>query len=310
MSAAARAQALQALHVPGDPLVLTNVWDAASARAVLSTGAPALASASHAIAAMRGLPDGGVIGLDAMLESVGWIVGEAGDVPVSADLESGYGDAGEAVRRAIAVGVVGANLEDGRAPRDEAVAAVRAAVAAGEAEGVPFVLNARTDAFVKGEGSPEDRLAEAMDRARAFAEAGAPSIFVPGAREAGDIEALVDACEGVPLSVIVGPGSLTRTELAEIGVARISVGPWSQRHVLDALAALAGRMTRGDGTMPEIDGSRSDAVANLVPNSPSSTGAMSSVSSSSTPAARAWRTVAAPPAMRTSPSPAAARARA
>ena len=251
-----RAERLRALHVPGDPLVVTNVWDAASARAVLSTGAPALASASHAIAAMRGLPDGGEIGLDAMLESVGWIVGEAGDVPVSADLESGYGDAGEAVRRAIAVGVVGANLEDRRAPRAEAVAAVRAAVEAADAEGVPFVLNARTDAFLLGDGSPEERLAEAMDRARAFAEAGARCIFTPGAKQSGDIEALVEACGDVPLSIIAVPGVPSRAELAELGVARISVGPWSQRHALDALAALAERMSTGEGTLPEITASR------------------------------------------------------
>lgn len=254
---AGRARALRALHVPGDPLVLTNVWDAASARAVLSTGAPALASASHAIAAMRGLPDGGEIGLDAMLESVGWIVGAAGDVPVTADLESGYGDAGEAARRAIAVGVVGMNLEDRRAPRDEAVAAVRAAVEAADAEGVPdFVVNARTDAFLLGDDAPEERLAEAMDRCRAFAEAGAGCLFVPGAREVGEVEALVDACEGVPLSVIALPGMPGRAELAAIGVARISVGPWSQRRALDALAELAGRMASGEGTLPPIDASR------------------------------------------------------
>ena len=254
---AARASALRALHVPGTPLVLTNVWDAASASAVLSTGAPALASASHAIAAMRGLPDGEAITLDAMLESVGWIVGVAGDVPVSADLEAGYGDAGEAVRRAIAVGVVGVNLEDRRAERSVAVGAVRAAVAAAEAEGVPdFVVNARTDAFLLGDDAPEERLAEAMDRCRAYAEAGAGCLFVPRATESGDIEALVDACEGVPLSVIALPGMPSRDELATIGVARISVGPWSQRHTLDALAALAERMTSGEGTLPAIDASR------------------------------------------------------
>jgi hypothetical protein len=127
-----------------------------------------------------------------MIDMVGRIAA-AVDIPVSADLESGYGDAGETVRRAIGVGIVGANLEDRMQPLPDAVAAVRAAVAAGEAEGVPFVLNARTDAFLRaGDRDPAEVLADAVERGRAFLAEGAACVFVPGKLDEAQVIALVE----------------------------------------------------------------------------------------------------------------------
>src|SRR3712207_13199 len=118
--------------------------------------------------------------VELMIDMCGRIA-SAVDLPVSADLEAGYGDAGETVRRAIGAGLVGANLEDEMRPLPEAVAAVWAAVAAGETEGIPFVLNARTDAYLKaGERDPKEVLADAVERGRAFLDEGAACVFVPG----------------------------------------------------------------------------------------------------------------------------------
>ena len=143
-----RARALLDLHTAPGILALANVWDVASARAVAGApGVRALATASHAIAATFGYEDGENIPLELHLDMVARITA-AVDLPVSMDLEAGYGDPGATARQAIAAGVVGGNLEDRNAPVDDAVAAVEAVLAAGRAAGVDFVLNARTDAFV------------------------------------------------------------------------------------------------------------------------------------------------------------------
>ena len=189
-----RAQILLELHEAPEILVLANVWDVVSAQVVAATeGVKALASASHSIAATFGYEDGENIPLELHLDMVRRIV-EAVELPVSMDLEAGYGDAGKTARRAIAIGAAGGNLEDEMMPLAEAVAAVAAVVRAGEAEGVPFVLNARTDAFLKAGDRPRGEvLAEAIERGRAFLEAGAPVVFVPGAVDRGEIEQLVAA---------------------------------------------------------------------------------------------------------------------
>ncbi len=166
MSNREKAETLLRLHTDPELLTVVNVWDVITATVVADLPATkALATASHSIAASYGYADGENIPVDTMIEAVGRIAA-AVSVPVSADLEGGYGDAGETVRKAIGVGVVGANLEDQMKPLDEAVAAVRAVVAAGEAEGVPFVLNARTDAFVKAGDRPQRRRRRRRDRAR------------------------------------------------------------------------------------------------------------------------------------------------
>src|SRR5687768_5222339 len=150
MTTADRASALLALHRAPEILTVVNVWDAISAKVVAETeGTRALATASHSIAATLGHPDGEKIPVAEMIDMCRRIV-EATDLPVTADLEGGYGDAPDTIRRAIGVGVVGANIEDQMKPVAEAAAQVEAIMAAAAAEGVPdFVLNARTDVYGK-----------------------------------------------------------------------------------------------------------------------------------------------------------------
>ncbi len=250
---AALATSFLELHRVPTLLTLVNVWDVASARVVAETpGTAALATASHSIAASLGYPDGEKIPLDEMLAAIARIVG-ATSLPVSADLEAGYGDPAVTVRRAIDLGVVGANIEDGMRPLAEAVRAVEDVMAAATDLGVPdFVLNARTDAFVRPEGrSPDECLDEAVVRCRAFLDAGAPVVFVPRVVERGHIERLVGELGPQRLTVIGIPGTLPLSELEALGVARVTYGPWSQRVALTALQQLTERALAGDGALPE-----------------------------------------------------------
>jgi 2-methylisocitrate lyase-like PEP mutase family enzyme len=245
-----KAAELLRLHTDSELLVVVNVWDVISAGVVASRpGCRAIATASHSIAATMGYPDGERIPVDLMIDMVGRIAA-AVDLPVTADLEGGYGDAGETVRKAIGVGVVGANIEDGMRPLPEAVAAVADVVRAGEAQGVPFVLNARTDAFLKaGDRDPAAVLAEAIERGRAFLDAGAACVFVPGRLDEPTVAALVEGIGQRRVSVINVPGSLPQARLAELGVARVSFGPWTQRAVLSRLSDLADDLLDG-GALP------------------------------------------------------------
>src|SRR3954453_14945308 len=182
------------LHQPPELLTLVNVWDVISARVVAAVdGTRALATASHSIAASYGYEDGENIPLDLMLEAVGRVV-QSTELPVSADLEGGYGDPAETVRRAIGLGIVGANIEDQMRPLAEAAANVEKIMKAAEAEGVEFVLNARTDAFVKGRDRDQaEVLADAVERGRAFLDAGAPVVSVPAKLERAQVATLVEA---------------------------------------------------------------------------------------------------------------------
>jgi 2-methylisocitrate lyase-like PEP mutase family enzyme len=251
VTTADKAAELLRLHTDPELLVVVNVWDVISATVVADVpGTKALATASHSIAATLGYPDGEQIPVDLMIDMVGRIAA-AVDLPVSADLEAGYGDAGETVRRAIGVGIVGANLEDQMKPLPEAVAAVAAVVKAGEAEGVPFVLNARTDAFLRAGGRDrKDVVADAVERGRAFLDAGAACVFVPGLLDEPTVTALVDGIGERRVSVINVPGSLPQARLAELGVARVSFGPWTQRATLTHLADLAADLYAG-GALPD-----------------------------------------------------------
>ncbi|MDQ1173528.1 2-methylisocitrate lyase-like PEP mutase family enzyme [Microbacterium testaceum] len=245
-----KAQAFAQLHTAPEILRVVNIWDVVSATAVAALPeTKALATAGHSIAATFGYEDGENIPLDVMLDMVGRIVA-AVDVPVTADLDSGFGNPGETTRRAIGVGVVGANVEDRVKPLAEAVAAVEAVIAAGEAEGVPFVLNARTDVFLKGADRPlDDKVADAVERGRAFLAAGATSVFVPGLLDAETTRRLVEGLGERRLSVIGVPGALTAAEYEALGVARISYGPQTQRVALTALQDLAIDLY-GDGVIP------------------------------------------------------------
>lgn len=245
-----RGAELRRLHEAAELLQVVNVWDAVSARTIAALPETrALATASHSIAASHGYEDGERIPLDLMLAAIGRIV-DATDLPVSADLEAGYGDAGATIRRAIGVGAVGANLEDANRPFDEAVAAVRAAVAAAEAEGTPFALNARTDVFLgANERTNEEKAREAIRRGRAFLDEGATCVFVPGRLDEATVEQLVGGLGPRKLSVIGVPGSLAPGRLQELGVARVSYGPWTQRLALTALQDAASALYAG-GVLP------------------------------------------------------------
>src|SRR6478735_4090977 len=245
-----KAQTLARLHAAPEILRVVNVWDAVSARTIAALPETrAIATAGHSIAATFGYPDG-EIPLEITLDMVGRIVEAVGDLPVTTDLDDGYGDAGEAVRRAIGKGVVGANVEDRLRPLDEAVATVEAIVAAGAAEGVPFVLNARTDAFARGGGRPvEESLADAIERGRAYLDAGADLVFVPGILDADITRRLVDGLGERKLSVIGLPGALTASEYEDLGVARISYGPMTQRVALTALQDVAQQLY-ANGVIP------------------------------------------------------------
>jgi 2-methylisocitrate lyase-like PEP mutase family enzyme len=244
-----RATALLALHTDPALLTLVNVWDVASARVVAqSPGTTAIATASHSVAATYGYEDGEHIPRDLMLEAVGRVV-DAVDLPVTADLEAGYGDAGETVRRAIALGVVGCNIEDQLKPVAEAAGVVASVMQAAAEEGVPdFVLNARTDAFLDaGDRDPVEVLDDAIERGRAFLDAGAPVVFVPGLLGEEQVVALVDAFGPRRLTMLPVPGCPPLPRLEELGVARVSFGPFPQQVALTALQEMVEGVARGEG---------------------------------------------------------------
>ena len=254
MSVSEKATTLLELHRAPELLTLVNVWDSISAKVVAQTpGTTALATASHSVAASWGYPDGERIPLDLMIEAVGRIAA-ATDLPVTADLEGGYGDPGETVRKAIGVGIVGANIEDQMRPLDEAVRGVEAVMAAARAEGVPdFVLNARTDAFARGQGRERaDVLADAVERGKAFLDAGAPVVFVPAVLSEEEIATLVDAFGERRLSTIGIPGNPSLARQQELGVARVSYGPLSQRVALTALQKLVEDVHAGGGVPADL----------------------------------------------------------
>jgi 2-methylisocitrate lyase-like PEP mutase family enzyme len=239
-----KAEELRRLHAAPEPLVLVNAWDAVSAKVVASAGAHAIATASWSIAAARGYADGENIPLELMLDGVA-IVARAVELPVTADLERGYGDAGATVARAIEAGAVGCNLEDndgagGLVAIDDHVAAVKAAREAGEAAGVPFVINARTDVYLSGDKD----LDHAVERARAYLGAGADCAFIPGVRDVPTLEALARGVRG-PISILAGPGSPPLAEIGRIGIARVSYGPGPLGVAMAALKRAAETLLSG-----------------------------------------------------------------
>jgi len=250
-----RAGALLALHA-GPGFVLPNAWDAGSARILEQVGFPAIATTSAGIAWSCGVPDGGALDRDTMLEHVGRIVAAVG-VPVTADLEAGYGDTaddvGRTVARAVEIGVVGCNLEDaGKAGLygiDEAsdrLAAARAAAPSGT-----FVLNARTDTYFAGTSG--DAFAETVERAVRYVEAGADCVFVPGVVEEDTIRRLAAAIP-VPLNVVAGLASLIDAPtLFSLGVKRVSLGGSLARAALSTLER-AGRELLDSGTLGFLEG--------------------------------------------------------
>ena len=241
-----RYETFAALHRPGDPVVLFNIWDAGSAVAVVGAGARAVATGSASVAGALGRRDGEGLPLDWALENARRIV-EAVEVPVTLDFEGGYAVEAEALRanaaRVRETGVVGLNFEDqvvgGEGLHAPEVQAARiAAIRAGAGE--RFWINARTDLFLKAapKDHDEDLVAAALDRAARYADAGGDSLFVPGLRDPGLIARVCERSP-LPVNVMVFPGMATRAELAALGVARISHGPFPWRAAMAGLTEAA-----------------------------------------------------------------------
>ncbi|WP_446219278.1 isocitrate lyase/PEP mutase family protein [Micromonospora sp. IBHARD004] len=253
-----RALHFRSLHVPGEPLVLVNAWDAASARIVAAAGARAVATTSAGVAWSLGAPDGDALGRGPAVDLVRRVVA-AVPLPVTADIESGYGDTVDevaaTVRAVVAAGAVGVNVEDARhdggAPlREVADQCARLAAVRGAADhaGVPLYVNARIDTFLRGAGGVEETLA----RAHAYLAAGADGVFVPGTVDPETVAALVAAIPA-PLNVLVGPGAPAVPELARLGVARISLGS-SVAEAAYAVARRAAEEAFGAGTYDALAG--------------------------------------------------------
>ncbi|WP_298520722.1 isocitrate lyase/phosphoenolpyruvate mutase family protein [uncultured Nocardioides sp.] len=237
-------------HGPG--FVLPNAWDPGSARILEQLGFPALATTSAGIAWACGVPDGGDLDLDTMLDHVRRIVAAVG-VPVTADLEAGYDDVARTVRRAVEAGAVGGNLEDqvggvlfGIDEAAERIAAARAAAPAGT-----FVLNARTDTYFGG--ATGDVFTETIERAARYVEAGADCVFVPAVDDEDTIRRLAAEIPA-PLNLVAGlSNAIPAPTLFSLGVKRVSLGGSIARAALTAVER-AGRELLETGTLDFLDG--------------------------------------------------------
>jgi 2-methylisocitrate lyase-like PEP mutase family enzyme len=270
-----RARAFKALHQTNRPLLLPNIWDAASARIVELEGASAIATTSAGVSWAQGHGDGQRLSRGEMIAAVRSIV-RAVRLPVTADIEGGYGtgsvqDVTDTVRAVLEAGVVGINLEDSPGCDDaplltaEAQAErIRAARAAALETDIDLFINARTDTYLLGVGAPEQRLAQTLRRAEVYLEAGADGIFVPGASDAETIAALVRGIPA-PLNVMLVPGLPVVADLERLGVARVSLGAAVVKVALEA-ARRAAREFLQRGAYSFSENSLPSSLANTMFN--------------------------------------------
>jgi 2-methylisocitrate lyase-like PEP mutase family enzyme len=259
-----RAARFLALHRGPGILLLCNVWDAASARIVEEAGFPAVATTSAGIANSLGFPDGEAVPFPDVVAAVRRIVA-AVRVPVSADIEAGFGqtpeETAESCRAIVEAGAVGVNLEDGTRGRDRLAPVslqcekIRAAKEAAADAGGGLVVNARTDAYLLAIGDLSTRFDETVRRSNAFRAAGADCLFVPGVADEETIGRLVRAIDG-PVNILAGPGSSPVASLARLGVARVSLGSGPMRATLGFLRRIARELLES-GTYTAIG---SDAI--------------------------------------------------
>ncbi|KOU27623.1 3-methyl-2-oxobutanoate hydroxymethyltransferase [Streptomyces sp. WM6373] len=225
---AAKATAFTALHTPTAPLALANAWDVASARIVEATGAPAVATTSAGVAWSLGSPDGDALARDRALDLIARVTA-AVSVPVTADIEGGFGTdpaaVGETVAGVIAAGAVGINIEDGTRDPAEQAERLAAARAAADSAGVPLYVNARVDTYLKGLGEPAARLDETLARAASYLRAGASGVFVPGVLDPATVAELAKGIDA-PLNILLGPDAPTVAACGALGVSRVSLGSW------------------------------------------------------------------------------------
>jgi 2-methylisocitrate lyase-like PEP mutase family enzyme len=248
MDQRAKGELFRQLHTGPEILVLPNAWDAISARVVEAEGFPAGATGSAGVAAVLGYPDGQRIPRKEMMFMVARMVA-AVNVPMTADVEAGYGDPAETACEVIAAGAVGMNFEDMvdhvLVPLPEQLNRIRAVQAAVKATGIPFVLNARTDIFLLKHGEEATRFDRTVERLNAFHDAGADCLFAPGVADAETIGRLAKAVKG-PLNILATVGTPRVSELKRLGVKRVSLGSGPSRVSLGALQRFA-RHLRDEG---------------------------------------------------------------
>jgi 2-methylisocitrate lyase-like PEP mutase family enzyme len=267
-----KATSFRGMHRGSKALLLPNVWDVASARVIEEAGFQAIATTSAGVAFSIGYPDGQQISREQMLARVGRIV-RAVQLPVTADVEAGYGsqpeDAARTARDVLQAGAVGMNLEDGtsdpahplvdRLLQEEKIHAVREAA---RKAGVELVLNARTDVYLLAVGAPESRYGEAILRARAYRDAGADCVFVPGLRDPETISRLVQEVE-CPVNILAGPGVPSVPDLERLGVARVSLGSGVMRATLGLVHQVAEEL-KSSGTYHALEKAPSYADVNQL----------------------------------------------
>ena len=248
---AEKAERFRKLHHGPQVLLLPNAWDVASARILEECGHPAIATSSAAVAYSLGYVDGQRISRDEMLEVAGRIA-RAADIPVTADLEAGYGttprDMADTVKAAIAAGIIGMNLEDVTGDDESTlvdlplqVEKIRAIREAAASAGVPFVLNARTDIYLIPIGPEATRFERTVERLRAYREAGADCLFAPGVYDLETMKKLVKAVEG-PLNILANPACPGVPEMEKAGVARVSAGSGIMRAAMGLVQRIGKEM--------------------------------------------------------------------
>ncbi|HEV2493161.1 MAG TPA: isocitrate lyase/phosphoenolpyruvate mutase family protein [Terriglobia bacterium] len=270
---AAQAAAFRQLHQGPHILVLPNAWDPGSARVFEALGFPAVATTSAGVANALGYPDGEHLPFDDLLTVVRWITRTV-RIPVTADIEAGFGETADevvgAVKRVIAAGAVGINLEDSTGPADNPLAEVsvqvekiKAVRAVAESVDVPLVINARTDVYLAGVGDPASRLPHAIQRLNAYRAAGADCLFAPGVSDTKTIGALAREVHG-PLNILAVRGTPSAPELERLGVRRVSVGSGPARAAL-TLVRRIGQELLSTGTYTSFtEGSMTYAEANQL----------------------------------------------
>jgi 2-methylisocitrate lyase-like PEP mutase family enzyme len=269
-----KAETFRAMHMGETPVLLANVWDVASARIVEDTGLPAIATTSAGIAFAQGYPDGQKILGAEMIAAIARIV-DAVNVPVTADVEAGYGhrpeDAAKTAANVIQSGAVGMNFEDATGDSShpltdlplqlERIRAIRET--AGKLA-VPLVLNARTDVYLLQIGEPAKRYDEAIRRLVAFRDAGADCVFVPGVRDVETIKRVVADLK-CPVNILAVAGSPSVSELVQMGVKRVSLGSGPMRAAMGLLRRVAEELKTA-GTYDQIEGAPSHAEMNELMN--------------------------------------------
>lgn len=268
----AKAAALRVLHSGPKILLLPNAWDVASARIVEESGFKAVATSSAGIAFSLGYPDGQVISREEMLAAIARIA-KAVKVPVTADVEAGYGkapeDAARTARAVLDAGAVGMNLEDTAGDSTTTLAElplqlekIRAVREMASRLRIPLVLNARTDVYLLQIGDPAKRYDETVRRLSAFRDAGADCVFAPGLRDAPTIGRLVADLK-CPVNILGGPDSPSIPELSKLGVARVSLGSGPMRAALGHLRRIAEEL-KTSGTYSKLEDAPSHAEMNRM----------------------------------------------